>query len=88
MRLSQTVNPTSLDLDMEKYSSYTDNGKDLMLYNASFLHNIVFTLHPGALVDPSVLHTSLQSHILKLKQRKVLKQKRHSSVFDGSSDFV
>ena len=27
--------------------------------------------YAGALLDPSVLHTSLQSHILKLKQRSV-----------------
>ena len=38
MRLSQTVKPASLDLDMEKYSSYTDSGKDLMFRNVSSLH--------------------------------------------------
>lgn len=28
VRLSQTVKPTSLDLDMDKYSSYMDDGKE------------------------------------------------------------
>ena len=27
IRLSQNVKPTPLDLDMDKYSTYTDNGK-------------------------------------------------------------
>jgi hypothetical protein len=51
VRLSQNVKPTPLDLDMDKYCTYTDNGK---------------------LQDPTELHTLLQGHILKLKQRRVL----------------
>ena len=71
VRLSQNVKPTSLDLDMDKYSTYTDNGKETVPH----LHmGLLLQLCPmtGKLLDPSELHTLLQGHILKLKQRKVL----------------
>ncbi|CAI8034542.1 hypothetical protein GBAR_LOCUS19438 [Geodia barretti] len=66
IRLSQNVKPTPLDLDMDKYSTYTDNGK---------------------LQDPTELHTLLQGHILKLKQRRVLRGPQDSFA-DHSADSV
>jgi hypothetical protein len=62
VRLSQSVKPTRLDLNIQKYSSYTDN---------------------GTLLDPAVLHTSLQGHILKLKQRNLIDSQTSTAFGDS-----
>ena len=71
VRLSQHVKPTNLDLDMGKYSSYTDNGRETA-HSRLLQFSVFFLDDTGKLLDPSELHTLLQGHILKLKQRKVL----------------